>query len=137
MPQIDLLAGSSSADDDEVRAQVWGLLTALYPHNDLVERRHDNRYPFPCLLHLTPVAAADATPQGESVVVVGKHLSENGLGFYHRDPLPYRKMLVSIEGRNGQWVAFLIDLRWCRFTKGGWYESGGRFLQTALSPLQE
>ena len=137
MPRIDLLGESSNAVDDEVRAQVWGLLTTLYPHNDLVERRRDNRYPFPCLLHLTPVADDGVTPQGEPVVVVGKHISENGLGFYHRDPLPYRKMLVSVEGHNGQWVAFLIDLRWCRFTKGGWYESGGRFLQTALSPLQE
>ncbi len=137
MPQIDLLGERRSADDEEVRSQVWGLLTTLYPHTDLLERRHDNRYPFPCLLHLTPVGEDGVTAEGDTVVVVGKHLSEHGLGFYHREPLPYRRMLVSVEARRGQWVAFLIDLRWCRFTKGGWYESGGRFLQTALSPLHE
>ncbi len=66
MPQIDLLGELGTAEDDEVRAQVWGLLTALYPHNDLVERRQDNRYPFPCLLHLTPVGDDDVTPQGRA-----------------------------------------------------------------------
>ena len=44
------------------------------------------------------------------VVVVGKHLSENGFGFYHRATLPYRRMIVSLECRNSQWIAFLIDL---------------------------
>jgi hypothetical protein len=134
MPQIDLLPERGGAEVDEIRAQVWGLLTTLYPQGDLVERRRDNRYPFPCLLNLTPVGNDGIRPEGETVVVVGKHLSEHGLSFFHRGPLPYRKMLVSIEARTGQSVGFVIDLRWCRFTKGGWYESGGRFLQTALPP---
>ncbi len=137
MPQIDLSAGRGGEDTDEIRAQVWGLLTTLYPHSDLVERRRDNRYPFPYLLDLTPVGKDGITPEGETVVVVGKHLSEHGLSFFHRAPLPYRKALVAVEGRGGHSVGFLIDLRWCRFTKGGWYESGGRFLQTALPPGQE
>ena len=59
----------------------------LYPRNDLVERRHDNRYPFPYLVHLTPVGEDGITPEGETVVVVGKHLSEQGFGFYHRATL--------------------------------------------------
>jgi hypothetical protein len=123
--------------DDEVRVQVWGLLTALYPRNDLMERRRDNRYPFPCLVYLTPVAADGHTPVGEPVVVVGKHLSEKGLGFYHTKPLPHRRMIASLEGGRGRWFAFLMDLSWCRFTKGGWYESGGRFVETALSPIEK
>ena len=135
MPQLDLLDESTGAVDDEVRAQVWGLLTALYPRNDLVERRRENRYPFPCLVHLTPVGPDGITPDGPTVVVPGKHLSERGFGFYHQAPLPYRRMIASLEAGKGQWLAFLIDLSWCRFTKDGWYESGGRFLQTVLSPM--
>lgn len=137
MPQLDLTREHSTEEEDEIRAQVWGLLTTLYPRNDLVERRHDNRYPFPCLVHLTPVGQDGITPEGESVVVIGKHLSETGFGFFHRAPLPYRKMIVSLEGRKGEWLGFLIDLKWCRFTKGGWYESGGHFLQTVTSPIHE
>jgi hypothetical protein len=137
MPQLDLLSDQTSTEeDDQIRAQVWGLLTTLYPRDDLVERRHETRYPFPCLVHLTPVGEDGITPEGETIVVIGKHLSEKGFGFYHRATLPQRRMIVSIEGRRGQWIGFLIDLRWCRFSKGGWYESGGRFLQTVLSPMQ-
>ncbi len=122
---------------DDVRAQVWGLLTTLYPRHELVERRRENRYPYPYLIRLTPVAEDGVTPHGEPIVVVGKHLSERGLGFYHPKPLPYRRMIASLEAGTGQWLAFVIDLNWCRFTKHGWYESGGRFLQSVLAPAVE
>jgi hypothetical protein len=133
MPPVGLLDDRSSATEDEVRAQVLGLLTALYPRNGLPERRRDNRYPFPYLIHLTPVGKDGQSAEGTTVVVVGKHLSEHGFSFYHQAPLPHRRMIASLEGKRGQWVAFLIDLKWCRFSKGGWYESGGRFLQTVLA----
>ncbi len=133
MPQVDLIEERSSAGEDEIRAQVLGLLTALYPRNDLLERRRDNRYPFPCLIHLTPVGKDGCSPEGATVVVVGKHLSEHGFSFYHQAPLPHRRMIASLEAGRERWVGFLIDLKWCRFTKDGWYESGGRFLQTVLS----
>ena len=122
--------------DDDVRAQVWGLLSAIYHRCELPERRRETRYPFPCLIHLTPLGAGGAAEKAATVVVVGRHLSEHGLGFYHRDPLPYRRVIASLETPNGQWFAFLLDLNWCRFTKGGWYESGGRLLETVLSPLE-
>jgi hypothetical protein len=130
-PRADLPA-DKSADDDEIRAQVWGLLSTLYPKITLVERRCETRYPFPFLIYLTPADDADA-PGGESIVVVGKHVSERGLGFYHPKPLPHRRVIASLERPHDGWYAFLLDLRWCRFTRQGWYESGGRFLE-AVSP---
>jgi hypothetical protein len=135
MPSCNLPGRAEDEVFDEVRAQVWGLLTALYPRNDLVERRHDNRYPFPWLVRLTPVAEDGAGPEGEAVVVVGRYLSESGFGFYHQKPLPHRRMIASLENGKGRWFGFLMDLNWCRFHKGGWYESGGRFLETVLSPV--
>lgn len=135
-PQLDLLPESGDSPEDDIRTQVWGLLTTLYPENDLTERRRDNRYPFPYLVHLTPVAADGLTPEGERLVVVGKHLSQRGLSFYHPKPLAHRRMIVSLETTGGGWLGFLIDLNWCRFTKQGWYESGGRFLQSILSPVE-
>jgi hypothetical protein len=89
------------------------------------------------LIHLTPVGDDGCTPCGDSIVVVGKHLSERGLGFYHPQPLPYRRMIASLEAGNGQWTGFLIDLNWCRFTRQGWYESGGKFLEAVLSPIAD
>jgi len=134
--QLDLLNEHSGSIDDEVRVQVWGLLNALYPQNNLVERRRNSRYPFPHLIYLTPVGRDGVTPEGETLVVVGKHLSEGGLGFYHQKPIPYRRMIASLETANGQWIGFLVDLNWCRFTRQGWYESGGRLLQSVFSPIQ-
>jgi hypothetical protein len=135
-PQSDSSPKADPPPDDDVRAQVWALLSTLYPRHELAERRRDNRFPFPYLIHLTPVADDGVTPQGEALVVVGKHLSERGLGFYHPKPLPHRRMIASLETSTGNWIAFLIDLNWCRFTRQGWYESGGRLLQAVLSPVE-
>ena len=135
MPQLDLLPEQGETFEDEVHTQVWGLLATFYPERNVTERRKETRYPFPSLVHLTPVAKDGVTPEGETIVVIGKHLSARGLGFYHPMPLADRRMIVSLETEAGEWIGFLIDLSWCRFTEQGWYESGGRFLQAVLSPL--
>jgi hypothetical protein len=135
-PRLDSLPQRTARQDEEVRRQVWGLMSAIYPKREILEKRHENRYPFPYLIHLTPLAEDGVTPQGESMSVVGKHLSERGLGFYHPKPLPYRRMIASLEC-NGHWLGFIVDLKWCRFTKQGWYESGGRFLQSVPSPIEQ
>lgn len=127
-------ARQDSPLDLAVRTQVWDLLGALYPRNDLLERRHEQRYPYPYVVRLTPVADDGVSPEGETIAVVGKHLSERGLGVYHARPLPYRRMIASLETSTGLLLGFLIDLTWCRFTSRGWYESGGRFLQTIPAP---
>ena len=135
LPEFGLSADGGESLEDDVRTQVWGVLGTLYPDNEIVERRKEKRFPFPYLVHLTPVGDDGMTPEGETIVVVGKHLSERGLGFYHPMPLPYRRMIVSLEAPGGKWLGFLVDLSWCRFTKQGWYESGGKFLQSVLSPI--
>jgi hypothetical protein len=120
---------------DGLRGQVWSLLAGLCPRSELVERRSDWRYPYPYLIHLTPVGRDGITASGETIVVAGKQLSEHGLGFYHQEPLPYRRMVASLEASTGVWLSFLIDLSWCRFMRCGWYESGGRFLQSVPCPF--
>jgi hypothetical protein len=44
-------------------------------------------------------------------------------------------MIASLELPEQHWAAFLLDIKWCRFTQYGWYDSGGRFLQTLQSPI--
>jgi hypothetical protein len=72
---------------------------------------------------------------GPVIAVVGKHLSRSGLGFFHKEPMPHRRMIVSFESRPKQWTAFLIDITWCRFNGFGWYDSGGRLLKVMPSPF--
>ena len=47
MPQLDFPLEHSGEEEDEIRSQVWGLLTMLYPRNDLVERRTTTVIRFP------------------------------------------------------------------------------------------
>jgi hypothetical protein len=130
----ELSRGTSS--DQDVRARVNELLLAMYPPGPPMERRVDRRYPYPRLIRLTPVADDGVTVLGPSTVVVGHNLSERGLGFFHQSPLPYRRVIASFDAGDDRWLGLLVDLAWCRFTKLGWYEGGGRFVQavSAVSP---
>lgn len=124
-----------ASPDEHVRACICGLLSQFQPRPMRVERRSDQRYPFPYLLYLTPVDAEGAPALSDTVVVVGKHISEHGIGFYHTRPLPHRRIFVSFEVGDGSSMSFLTNLTWCRFTKQGWYESGGRFVRAVSPPL--
>lgn len=120
--------------EESVRRQVWRLLAGMYPGN-LPDRRVDQRFPYPHLIHLLPVAGENLEPVAEPLVVVGKHLSQCGLGFYHPQPLTHRYVIASLETQDHRWLGFLVDIAWCRFSRQGWYDSGGRFLSVVPSPL--
>jgi hypothetical protein len=121
--------------NDEASAQVRKLLAGMYPPGMLHERRREQRFPFPRLFQLTPVNGAGTRQMGSPLTAAGKHLSESGLSFFHPDPLPHRWVIASLELSESQRYGFLMDLDWCRFTRQGWYESGGRFLRAVSSPL--
>ena len=97
------------------------------PQWDRHERRWFKRYAYPVLIELTPIADDSAVPIDDTIVVVGRQLSLMGLDFYHHDPLPYRRAVVSLEHGKDQWVHYVIALAWCRFIRPNWYSSGGRF----------
>ena len=114
------------------RSHVQSMIHLLLRRSVVVERRRDQRYPYPHLVTLIPVAPDGSPLMDQAIVVVGKQLSVGGLSFYHRAPLPQRRAIVVLEA-GGERAALLVDLSWCRFTRPGWYENGGRFLQ-AVSP---
>jgi hypothetical protein len=120
---------SPVSGEEKVRQQVWGLLAGFHSGSAWTERRSVQRFPLARLIRLTPVGPDGVTPLSGSLVVVGKDVSERGLGFFHLEPLPHRRMIASLETHNGDWIGFLLDISWCRFTHHGWYDSGGRFLQ--------
>ncbi len=122
------------ATDPEIRDAVRHVLATLYAGGQVVERRRDRRFPFPNLLYLSTLDEVGCAPAGAPLAAVGKTLSEGGLGFFHPAPLAHRRMIVSLESAPGQWTSLLTDLTWCRFTRFGWYESGGRFLRVVRLP---
>jgi hypothetical protein len=118
--------------------QIQALLTRLNP-DVTVERRHDERFSMPVLLQLTPLDS-HRQPIGCAIIVVGKDISRCGLSFFHERPLAYRRAIVSLEHPEIGRFAAEIDINWCRFTRPGWYVSGGRLLRVvdaeSIPPLR-
>lgn len=126
---------SNSGADQQIRRKVQQILQLFRPRPHAVDRRSDRREPFPYPIYITPLAEDGTAKTEETIVVLGKHLSERGLDFYYEAPLAYRRVIASWECSNGCWLAMVLDLRWCRSNRHGWYENGGRFLQVVDSPL--
>lgn len=126
IPQSEPQAELSS--DAQVRRRVLSIVSAAGARTPQFERRAAQRYPFPRLIRIVPLEGDGVTPCPQSYIVVGKHLSERGLGFFHPEPLPHRRVIATLDSGEGTTCDFVLELSWCRFTHHGWYESGGRFV---------
>jgi hypothetical protein len=109
--------------------QVQELVARMRPEVT-VERRHGERLAVPLLFRLTPLNSHREPVHDDAITVVGKDISSRGLSFYHEQPLTYRLAIVSLNRPDFGPFAAEIDVNWCRFTKPGWYESGGRLVRT-------
>lgn len=112
---------------DAVAQQVESLINRLHP-TVTFERRSTERLAIPVLFRLVPLNERGEPNERAAITVVGKNISSRGLSFYHEHPIPYRRALVSAQVADGERFAAEIDISWCRFTKPGWYESGGRLV---------
>lgn len=91
------------------------------------ERRRDQRTAFPHLISLTPIDDNELRVVESPVNVVGKFLADRGIDFFHTNPLPFKRAIVSFDDSLGLDVHFVLNIGWCRFLRPGWYDSGGRF----------
>jgi hypothetical protein len=128
------LSGARSREG-AVAAGVRQALAAAQSGHPGLERRREVRQPFPYPVYLTPLDAG--SPEVDrTIAVIGKHLSEHGFDFYHREPLADRQVIASFDGGSLGWIALVLELTWCRFSRHGWYDNGGRFIALATSPLE-
>jgi hypothetical protein len=109
--------------------EVQALVARLRPQVT-VERRHDDRVAVPLLFRLIPLDSKREPIYDDAITVVGKDISRRGLSFFHEQPLTYRQAIVSLEHPEFGRFAAELDVNWCRFTKPGWYESGGRLVRS-------
>lgn len=94
-----------------------------------VEHRAEPRYPYSKLICLLPTNRSSLAQIDDPIWVVSKGFSRDGLGFFHQQPIPYRDLLMQVEPAAEElWL--LLRIRWCRFLRLGWYESGGQFVKT-------
>jgi hypothetical protein len=127
----------SSASEVGIREKMRKVMQSGKALPQKGNRRKESREAYPYPVYLTPVNSAGMPLVEDTVVVLGKQISELGFDFYHRDPLPYRRVIVSFEtGTTGGWTGALLDLSWCRFGRHGWYDNGGRFLAIVPSPFE-
>lgn len=113
---------------ERIRLGVHSALSLYHPSLKRIERRTEPRFPYPYPFHLTPVS-----PSGEILVdgtlsVIGRHLSENGLDFYHRDPIPYRRAIATLPAVANQWIGLVIELKNTRLSGHGWYDYGAKII---------
>jgi len=106
------------------------LIDSLHP-DVATERRRYDRSPIPYLFQLTPLDADGQPLLVQTMTVVGRDISPRGMSFFHEQPLPFRRAIVALEHPDAPRFTAEIDIRWCRFAKIGWYESGGRLLHSA------
>ncbi len=105
------------------------------------ERRRHKRHPFPYPVRLFPVNERNEVI-GDPIVVIGKHLANQGFDFYFLHPVSYRRVIASFDSSPPEQsdcsppehVELLLDLTWCRYSGHGWYENGGRFLAAINQP---
>jgi len=117
-----------ATDRASVADHVAALLARLHPQVSL-ERRRDDRFPLPVLMHLVPLDDEHAHVEEEAVTVVGKNISRRGISFFHEHPLEHRRVILELSDNELGHFTFEVDVTWCRFTKPGWYESGGRLVR--------
>ena len=121
--------------DEQIERCVQFALRGASPNRAHDERRRERRHPFPYPVRLVPVNTRGEV-LGDSLVVLGKHLTNCGFDFYYQHPVSHRRVIASFTCESNEPVEMLMDLTWCRFGGHGWYENGGRFLSTIHSPPQ-
>ena len=99
-----------------------------------LERRRTAREPFPYPVHLTPLSRDHRPLEDQTIIVIGRHLSDQGLDFYYHEAIRFRRAVISLPTDGKEWVSLLFEIFWTRFNCHGWYDNGGRFL-AVVPPL--
>lgn len=125
---------ATNVDRQTLTRQIAALVARLHPHVAL-DRRGDDRIAIPVLFRLTPLDAHHQPIRYLSSIVVGKNISRRGVSFFHETPIPHRRALIELAHPEFGRFAAEVDLNWCRFTRPGWYESGGRLVRSLPQSL--
>jgi len=133
LPSVGATDGKGQGD--LVAALVERALSAAHPSRRAMDRRREQRFPYPHPIFLTPLETTGGRP-AETISVIGKQISLYGVDFYHREPIAQRRVIASLDAGEHGWIGLILELAWCRFSRHGWYDNGGRFLAVVDSPLE-
>ncbi|HMC11400.1 MAG TPA: hypothetical protein VKH44_08925 [Pirellulaceae bacterium] len=134
---VAALRAAASGRHDQIGSSVQAALLAVESRAPVLERRREARYPYPYPIHLTPFGASGQPEVDRTFVVIGKHIAPHGIDFYCRKPVADRRVVASLDCGGEGWIGLVVELAWCRFSRHGWYDNGGRFITVVPSPLLE
>lgn len=97
---------------------------------DGLQRRVRRRYPF-----CRPVKLED--PHGTRREAICRDISQGGISFLHRGPVPLGHVAVSIPSSAGGQLVARANIRHCEPIGDGWYASGGQFPVERVEELLE
>ena len=125
LPAANHAVGSQQ---ERIRREVHSALSLYHPSLKHLERRSEPRFPYPYPFHLTPLSGTNEILIEQTLSVIGRHLSEHGLDFYHRDPFPFRRAIATLPAMANEWIGLVIELKSTRLSGHGWYAYGGRII---------
>lgn len=134
MPRPGLCANSLPPSVPTSPLAVRDVTSLIGSFLDDGNRRHGQRIPLPFLLELEPCETSLLAPS-EGTVVVGKDLSESGIGFFHQNRIPCQRVRLRLELAGIGPLELICEMLWCHFTRHGWYESGARIVAIEAARL--
>jgi len=100
--------------------------------SDEVKRRVHEAFPF-----FRPVSLLCEDGRILEGSVFSRDISATGIGLFHRQPLPTRRVVLGFETTAGDLVELGANIKWCRPVHDQWFVSHGEFTRPALACLPE
>jgi hypothetical protein len=100
-----------------------------HPVTTVTDRRPGHRIPCDVAAVLSPLDDRGRPTAAARLDVLLTDVSEFGVGIAHRHPMPHRLVHLVFPSTAGQLVRLLVRLKWCRFKRADFYQSGGQILR--------
>jgi hypothetical protein len=107
-----------------------------HPVTTVADRRPGHRIPCEVAAVLSPLDDLGRPTTAAKLDVRLVDVSEFGVGITHRLPMPHRLVHLVFPSTAGQLVRLLVRLKWCRFKRADFYQSGGQILRVVDSAAQ-
>jgi hypothetical protein len=104
-----------------------------HPVTTVADRRPGHRVPCDVAATLAPLDDRGRLTSAAGLDVRLTDVSEFGVGIVHRHPMPHRLVQLAFQTAAGQLVRLLVRLKWCRFKRADFYQSGGKIVRVLKS----
>ncbi|MBI3860602.1 MAG: hypothetical protein HY290_01760 [Planctomycetia bacterium] len=118
-----------NSNDSQHLAILRELTASWHPVTTVVNRRPGHRARCNYRAELVPLDDASCLPAAAAMEVQVTDLSRNGIGIMHLHAMPHRLVLVSYQTEAGRLARVVVRLKWCRFKRAEYYQSGGQIVR--------